>query len=146
MHRILATNTYLHKIGITDDELCSFCRVGSETLEHLFWDCPFSKAFWEELTEWIKSKCGHLNTLYLKKQDVLFGITNKKRTDRILNLILLHAKTHLYRMKLSNKTPHINNFKKDFNFCYKNYKYIAQMNCEVENFNREWHPYNTLIN
>ena len=100
LHRILATNTYLFKIGIKDDELCTFCKILPESLEHLFWECPISKAFWEELTDWIKSRCGHRNNLILKKQDIFFGITNKKRTDKILNLLLLLAKYYVYKKKL----------------------------------------------
>ena len=145
LHRILATNTYLYKIGIIDHELCNFCKVQPETLEHLFWDCPMSKAFWGELMDWIKGNCGHIINLHLRKQDVFFGITNKIRTDRILNLILLHAKHHIYRMKLSDKMPNMNCFKKVFCYCYKSYRYIAQINCEIESFNKEWQPYKTLI-
>ena len=145
LHRILATNTYLFKIRIADTELCNFCKIQPESLEHLFWDCPISHVFWEELTEWIKSNCYHVINLRLNKQDVLFGITNKIRTDRILNLIILLAKNYLYKMRLSNKTLYINNFKQDFLFHYKNYKYIAQINCEQERFNEEWQPYRTLV-
>ena len=145
LHRILATNTFLYKIGIADNELCNFCQIQPESLEHLFWECPISKIFWEELTEWIKRYCSHLVNPRLRKQDVLFGITNKTRTDKILNLILLLAKNHIYRMKSSNKTPHINNFKKDILFHYKSYKYIAKINCEHDNFDKEWQSYKTLI-
>ena len=38
-HRILTTNTFLKKINISDDPLCSFCHDENETLEHLFWHC-----------------------------------------------------------------------------------------------------------
>ena len=145
LHRILATNTYLFKIGIADNELCNFCKVQPESLEHLFWECPITKVFWEEVKEWIKSNCNHLINLMLRKQDVLFGITNKTRTDRILNLIILLAKSHQYRMKMSNKTLYINNFKKDFYCYYKNCKYIAHTNCKQESFNQEWQPYETLL-
>jgi hypothetical protein len=39
LHRILATKAFLHKIGLSADDLCCFCNIHSETLEHLFFDC-----------------------------------------------------------------------------------------------------------
>ena len=41
MRRILATNTFLCMIGITDSELCTFCNEYPETLNHLFWECEY---------------------------------------------------------------------------------------------------------
>ena len=36
--RILSTNTFLHKINISDSDKCSFCHQEPETLVHLFYD------------------------------------------------------------------------------------------------------------
>lgn len=41
VHRILATNTFLCKIGTTNTNLCSFCKIYPETLCHLFWECEY---------------------------------------------------------------------------------------------------------
>ena len=41
IHRILATNTLLYKIGIEDSDLCTFCKCNAETLSHLFWECYY---------------------------------------------------------------------------------------------------------
>ena len=40
LHRSNSTNRYLFKIGLSSSELCSFCTNSSETLLHLFWECP----------------------------------------------------------------------------------------------------------
>ena len=145
LHRILATNTFLFKIGLRDNELCTFCNIMPETIEHLFWECPISKSFWLDLTEWLKGKCNHLQDMSLTQQDVLFGIHSKQKPDRILNLILLHAKSYIYKSKLSKTNPVVYVFKKDINFCYKNYRYIASNNCEWESFSKLWQPYMNLI-
>ena len=39
IHRILATNSLLFKMKITDDKMCTFCKCHEETLVHLFWEC-----------------------------------------------------------------------------------------------------------
>ena len=46
LHRRIATNSYLFKIGIASDNLCSFCKKSPETILHLFWECIFVQAFW----------------------------------------------------------------------------------------------------
>ena len=53
LHRRISTNRYLFKIGISSSELCSFCENSSETLLHLFWECPQVKIFWNEVKTWL---------------------------------------------------------------------------------------------
>ena len=45
-HRRLATNDYLHKIGLKNDDICTFCNNDNESLAHLFWHCRKSYSFW----------------------------------------------------------------------------------------------------
>ena len=47
LHRRLATNDYLKKIGLREDDNCTFCKSEKESLEHLFWHCRESCLFWE---------------------------------------------------------------------------------------------------
>ena len=51
LHRILPTNSFLTKIGITQDPNCSFWRSTEENLAHLLWHCPNVQKFWATLTE-----------------------------------------------------------------------------------------------
>ena len=46
LHRIIATNSYLHKIGISDTNTCSFCNSSVETISHIFFQCNFSMMIW----------------------------------------------------------------------------------------------------
>ena len=39
LHRRLATNSYLQKIGIREDNNCTFCHNEKEDLMYLFWQC-----------------------------------------------------------------------------------------------------------
>ena len=51
LHRIPPTNSFLTKIGITQDPNCSFWRTTEENLAHLLWHCPNVQTFWATLTE-----------------------------------------------------------------------------------------------
>ena len=59
VHRILASNTYLYKIGLKEIDCCSFCKTNPETLEHLFYECDHVKYFWNELSNCLKTHCTH---------------------------------------------------------------------------------------
>ena len=53
IHRILGTNELLLKIKIKDTNICSFGCGGVETIEHIFWTCPYISKLWEDLDSWI---------------------------------------------------------------------------------------------
>ena len=65
LHRKLATNCFLLKIGIKSNDQCSFCKESSETLLHLFWECPLVKSFWNEIGNWMKNSSCFLNEEFL---------------------------------------------------------------------------------
>ena len=69
LHRRLATNDFLNKIGIRDDDICTFCRTEKETLSHLFWSCCETSCFWQGFMKWlaenqIKIKIRHFHSRY----------------------------------------------------------------------------------
>ena len=45
LHRIIATNDFLYKVDIVDNNLCTFCDLEIETLEHLFYHCILLRIF-----------------------------------------------------------------------------------------------------
>ena len=53
VHRRIATNDFLCRIGIKQVDSCSFCGETTETLVHLFWNCKHIQAFWKNSFEWI---------------------------------------------------------------------------------------------
>ena len=49
LHRRIAKNDFLTKIGVRDDPTCSFCNGEQENQLHLFWSCPKVASFWHDL-------------------------------------------------------------------------------------------------
>ena len=49
LHRRIATNDFLKKIGVRDNPNCSFCNGGQEKLLHPFWSCPKVASSWHDL-------------------------------------------------------------------------------------------------
>ena len=55
-HKILATNTFFHKIKITNDPKCTFCAEADETIEHLLWECDYVQKFINEVISWLSQQ------------------------------------------------------------------------------------------
>lgn len=64
LHRRIATNDFLCKIGIKQVDSCSFCGETTEALVHLFWNCKHTQEFWKKLLEWISQKFVNLKDFF----------------------------------------------------------------------------------
>ena len=67
LHGSLATNVYLNKTEIRENDICTFCRTEKESLFHLFWSC--SETFLAGLYEMVgrkpnKTKIQHFHSRY----------------------------------------------------------------------------------
>ena len=54
-HRHLATNNFLFKIKLKENEYCTFCQNAPETLIHLFWTCQKTSKLWKSVMEWLQN-------------------------------------------------------------------------------------------
>ena len=52
---IICTNVRLAKIGYVRNDTCTFCEIDSETVLHLFYECPFTNLFFKK--SWILLIC-----------------------------------------------------------------------------------------
>ena len=66
LHRYLATNDFLNKIGISSSPRCSLCDGADESLEHLFVSCQITQSFWAEVIKWLAIGGWLLTTSQLK--------------------------------------------------------------------------------
>jgi len=49
LHRKIAANDFLYKIGVKQTDSCSFCEEQKETLVHLTWTCKYTQNFWKSM-------------------------------------------------------------------------------------------------
>ena len=105
LHHILTTNRSVAKFNKNQDPRCTFCGAHSETIIHLMWECANVQNFWTD------RKCSHSHEFSFTKDLVIFGISNTIKTDKICDLIVLLAKSYLYRTKAQHNTLGIKSFK-----------------------------------
>ena len=108
LHRRLATNSFLTKINLKDNEQCTFCQKDTETLIHLFWTCSVSTLFWQDFKQCRAVNRGELsNTINLTAYLVL-GL--KQNKNKRLDFYFLVARLFLWISKTRNAFPKIENF------------------------------------
>lgn len=73
IHRIIGTNIVLKSMGIAASENCGLCGNVRESIQHVFWQCDVSQAFWVQFVNWVKEKCQHAQNIRLSEVLVLLG-------------------------------------------------------------------------
>ena len=104
LHRILGVNKYLHSIGISDSNLCTFCSSSVESISHLFWECPVTHQFIQDLQTSILN-----NEVLLNKNAFLFGFPDGRRSS--FNFVILYAKYFIFTAKCKQERLSLNSFK-----------------------------------
>merc|ERR1712121_489204 len=91
LHRILGVNTYTSRIGLTNNNLCSFCLTEEETIIHLFWDCTITKQFINDIQNDI------LHNVNINCISFLFGTDEN---ELYINFVFLYAKYFIFMKKM----------------------------------------------
>ena len=82
----------LAKIGYAPNDLCTFCGIESETVNHIFYECPFTKLIWNILHPF--GHCSLAQRVDRTLQDVLLGKLDA--VIEILNYLITLVKLHIW--------------------------------------------------
>ena len=121
LHRQLPTNSFLKKVGLRDDDKCTFCHKEIENLIHLFWRCKKTKEFWDSLFKWLKScqfSLSENNYLHINMALDLRPDSSKHKLQ--INFCCLIAKYYIWLCRLKEHPPFLNNFLLYFKHIYEN--------------------------
>ena len=133
LHRRIATNRYLNRIGISLTDTCTFCEQNSETLIHLFWDCVYTQTFWQNFQSWLIQHQVKPNTFVLSLPICLGLVDNIE--DVLLHHALLTARFHIYLSKIKKNLPNIEIFSKIFIKCQEIERlYVQDRHCQKIQF------------
>ena len=96
LNRILFPNAKLSKLKPVESPLCTFSSKENETLWHLFVFCQSSRAFWNEISIWLR-ECGSNTFTDLTDQvNIMFGLFDAETHFMLLNHIVLIAKQTIF--------------------------------------------------
>ena len=128
--RIIATNKFLQAIRVSDDGNCTFCSREIETITHLFWQCPVTQLFIQNISRILNAKYQthfqHTEQSWFFPQEedylqvVIITLTKaviykariagqKPDTSHMMNLLKLEAKQEHLASRLKNKLDFFEN-------------------------------------
>ena len=140
-HNILYLNNALFKCNLSDSPLCSYCGQEPETVQHLFYECQFSKKLWDEIKNFFILK---LSLPSLVLQSALFGFYDNPTKNYIANNILLIFKLTLYKNR-KKSTPTLSKILKNI----KDRELLERCCAASENricmHNDKWAPIASLL-
>ena len=106
---------------IRDNQLCSFCNVCDETVEHLFWGCQVISSFWLDVEKFFLKQ-----QFFFSKEDIYFGYKQLRRHP--YNFLIFNVKYYIYQQKQANALPKIEDFFFKFKFSIEVEKRISRNN------------------
>ena len=104
--RLLATNSFLSKIGVSNTDRCNYCSIEKETILHLFCDCTKIEPLWNSFENFIN--LGFDDDFHLNKHIKLFGMTHKVSLNKGINKLLIWFRYFIYRGNRNMTAPHFN--------------------------------------
>ena len=131
LHRRIATNSYLFKIGITSDNLCSFCKENPQTRLHMFWECIFIQAFWNSIKQWMSKTLCFPNDVFSVQSCLGF-------VDDASNILSHHFLLICKYHKLMRLFPSPALCIQNFLTCLEVERLYALKNGNLEKFNVKW--------
>ena len=141
VHRIIATNKFLHFISINNNSLCTFCKHDQETIEHLFFECNLVNELIKEFQRWLKDKANF--EINLTVSDVILLVKDKNM--KALNLMLILLKLYIYRTRLKNQTLHMVELIHVIKSHYNIEKIIYKSKGLILKFEVKWKKYHNLF-
>ena len=137
LHRRIATNTFLFKVGISDTALCYLCKTDKETSIHLFWECSVMKTFWERVQGFFVSihliPASHVLDIY-----ECLGFKGEKDNILVSHCLLL-ARYFIYCCKFKNISPSIREYAQQLKYNLKTEKQISTVTDSQSKFQKKRH-------
>ena len=93
---------------INNSPLCGVCKNETETINDLFFYCPYVSNIWYQIGDWILQKTNHI--IDFNAQVVLFG--RRGNHNKILNLIILLIKYVIFQKTRTEQNFSIDDIKK----------------------------------
>ncbi len=144
LYRILGVKTYLCKLNIDNSDTCRLCSLEPETLVHLFAQCTKSRAFFENIKNWIQSKINI--TVDISTNNTILGYLNSDTNFIPINLILMVSKCYIFYCAATNKNLNFEILKRKIKNTFVDEQTIAQINGQREKFDKIWNRWKPIFN
>ena len=131
----LILNIHLYRWGLREDNKCSFCGMGKETLIHIFQGCTEVQSLWDELLANCIDRGIPTADISFTPQNILFN--NLKHN--VCNTLCLLLKHYVYRQRCTGKPICRTDYRHYCNRIENMEKFIAIKNGHLSKHNKKWH-------
>jgi hypothetical protein len=101
LHRIIYFNDKLKLFKLSDSEICDFCNMCKDSIEHRMWLCPKTKILWKNILQWYNQQ---FNTnVSLTYQNIITNVCH----NPLLDFVILCTKYHIYKSFTQQKNLHV---------------------------------------
>ena len=128
LYRILSTNQYLHKIGLSDSPLCSRCNTTSESIS---------------LENFIYEKIKF--RLNFNDSNKIHGYLLIDQKNIPLNTLIITAKKHIFGSVKYKSKSHIIAFRHKFSDIYAEQSFVSKFSEQEANFKKIWQKWLPLV-
>ena len=140
--RIVPTNKRLFLQNIVNSNLCDFCSMDIESIQHLFWECNTVQVFWSDLIRFLQNTNIRMVINY---KIISFGICDKDENDSIKNFVIFYAKYFIFLNKCRKTIPKCNLFKTYISKRIEIEKEIALSNDKLKTFENKWRLFSSYL-
>lgn len=131
--RIIPTNAFLFKIGISETHLCTFCNKTPETLGHLFMKCQRVQAFFSSIANML-----HREYSFCVQPQKISSLLPQKGERQIFQLINLIAIKCIWQARLDSTQPQLVHFTNALRNEYQIEKMASALSETETNFDIKW--------
>ena len=132
INRIYATNKYLMNIQVIPQNSCSFCERATETIVHLFWQCPITQIFIKEILSHLRTQYSIVLSINRVKWFMLTDLTHLEV------IIVMLSKQCIHKSRLKSTKPSLETMVQTLKFeATKEYN-IAQRRGQISAFELKW--------
>jgi len=121
LHNIYLTNCFVAKF--LDIDTCNaFCKQDTETIPHLFFNCPVTKRFWDDLgTDFLQSR--NITCSFTLKDIICYSCFPQESTlEFVLNFI--YAKFYIHKQKFNKSSLCFKHYILELNMFLKSHKLV----------------------
>ena len=136
IHRLIPCNYYLYIIRAVDSDKSEFCHSTIETIEHLFFHCPFVRILWEFLNNILTNADIDFNIHMVEV--VVFGCNR----DRMFNLIIILVKHYIFKCKHAKMYPSVCGLLDSLKEYFSLQKFKSKLKKDWEKY---WVPWANLL-
>jgi hypothetical protein len=135
LFNLIPCNSYLHKIGKADTNICHFCNT-VDSINHYFYECDETKKFWHSLQTWWNAM--ENDNIKITKELALIGAIHEISKNEKLKAILQLARWHIYVEKLRINQPVLYKFLCILKYKIKIEKAICKNDNQIKLYNKLW--------